>query len=144
MDTTELSDRAEIADLLVRYTRAVDTRRWDDLDALFSDGARIDYTAFGGIAGDLAEAKAFLAQMMPMFAVTQHMLGLPEITLSGDEARSVTPCHNPMVLGESSGGGVMVCGLWYHHRLVRTPAGWRIAALHEEKVHMTVLPGRPG
>ena len=142
MDAQEISDRADITEVLVRYTRAVDGRRWAELDGLFTADARIDYTAFGGIAADLAGAKRFLAESMAMFAVTQHMLGLSDITFDGDRARAVTPCHNPMVLTEESGGSVMVCSLWYHHELVRTPEGWRIAALHEEKVHMTVLPGR--
>ena len=137
-----MSDRADIAALLVRYTRAVDGRQWDELDRVFTADAVIDYSAFGGVVADLAGAKRFLAESMAMFAVTQHMLGLPEVTLDGDRARAVTPCHNPMVLTGDAGGAVMVCSLWYHHELVRTAAGWRIAALHEEKVHMTVLPGR--
>lgn len=140
MEWSELSDRVEIADLVARYTRAVDTRRWDDLDDLFADGAAIDYTAMGGIAGGLAEVKAYLADTMTLFSVTQHMLGLPAIDVAGDRATAVTPCHNPMVLGEGDRARVMVCALWYHEELVRTAQGWRIASLSEERCHMSFLP----
>jgi hypothetical protein len=138
VELTELSDRAEIADLIVRYTRALDTHSWDDFDALFSEDAHIDYSAFGGAAGDLAAAKEFLASSMSaFFTKTQHMLGLPAIEIDGDTAKAATPCHNPMVL---TNGQLMVCSLWYHHELVRTPDGWRIRRLSEEKNFMTVLP----
>ncbi len=137
-----MSDRAEIADLAVRYTRALDSRSWDDFDGLFTEDAEIDYRAFGGEVGDLASIKAFLQTSMSMFRVTQHMLGQSAVTLDGDRATSVTPCHNPMLFSEEHGGRIMVCALWYHHELVRTPAGWRIARLWEERVHMTMLEGR--
>jgi hypothetical protein len=138
VDSDELSDRAEIAAVIVAYTRALDQQRWDDLDSVFTPDAHIDYSAFGGSQGSLAEAKAFLASHMGVFARTQHMLGLPDITVDGPKATAVTPCHNPMVL---AGGQLMVCSLWYHHELVRTPAGWRIARLSEQRNFMTMLPG---
>jgi hypothetical protein len=141
MDVQELSDRAEITDLIVRYTRLLDQRAWDDFDGLFAPEAFIDYTALGGSSGDLAATKQFLAQSMPMFSRTQHMLGLPEITIEGDRATSVAPCHNPMLLGSGQDAKVMVCSLWYHHELVRTADGWRIARLSEERNFMTILPG---
>lgn len=141
MDPQELSDRAEITDLLVRYSRAVDSRRWDDLDALFTPEARIDYTAFGGIAGDLAEIKRFLAESMALFSTTQHMLGLPEIAVHGDRARSVTPCHNPMLLGAGRDARLMVCGLWYHSEAVRAEGRWYLSALWQEQAHLTVVAG---
>ena len=141
MDLQQLSDRAEIADLIVAYTRALDGRDWDRFDSLFAGDAHIDYTAFGGVAGNLAEAKKFLAEMMPIFAKTQHMLGLPAITVDGDRATSVTPCHNPMRIGEGKEAQIMVCSLWYHHELVRTPDGWRISRLSEERNFTTILKG---
>lgn len=141
MDAREVSDRAEITDLIVRYTRAIDQRRWDDLDSVFIPDARVDYSAFGGVAGGLGEVKRFLAESMPVFTKTQHMLGLPAITVDGDQATAVTPCHNPMLMGEGKDARIMICSLWYHHRLVRTTAGWRVAELSEERNFMTMPPG---
>jgi hypothetical protein len=47
----EISDRIQIQDLLVRYTRAIDTKDWALLDTCFLPDAQVDYTATGGIAG---------------------------------------------------------------------------------------------
>ena len=47
----EISDRLEIQQLIVDYSTAIDTRRFDDLDAVFTQDAYIDYTALGGIEG---------------------------------------------------------------------------------------------
>ncbi|MEV5559052.1 nuclear transport factor 2 family protein [Nonomuraea wenchangensis] len=48
MDARELADRLEIADLLARYTRAVDSGRWERLDEVFTADAVIDYSSAGG------------------------------------------------------------------------------------------------
>src|SRR5580658_4474540 len=93
-----LSDRIEIQDLIARYGNAVDRREWDTFDRLFTADAVIDYSAMGGISGGLDDIKTYLARTMPMFASTQHMMGLPVIDIDGDRATAVTICHNPMVL----------------------------------------------
>ena len=51
MTLQEISDRIEIDDLLTRYATGVDRKDWDLWETCFTDDARIDYTAFGGIAG---------------------------------------------------------------------------------------------
>ena len=141
MEAREVADRAEIADLIVRYTRAIDQREWTQLDSIFTTDAHIDYSAFGGITGGLEEAKSFLAESMPVFSKTQHMLGLPAVTVDGDRATAVTPCHNPMLMGEGKDARIMICSLWYHHELTRTGGGWRISRLSEERNFMTMPPG---
>jgi hypothetical protein len=138
-----LADRLEIQDLIARYGQAVDRRDWDALDRLFTPDGRIDYTAMGGIAGDVATIKEWLAETMPIFVRTQHMFGLPVIELEGDRATATTICHNPMVLKDSDDPQLMVCGLWYHQRLVRTAEGWRIEELTEERCYIKVLKGKP-
>lgn len=128
-------DRLEVADLLARYARAVDSRRWDDLDTIFTGEATIDYTATGGIAAGVAEVKAWLAEAMAVFTSTQHLIGLPVVDVAGDAASVVAPCHNPLVVD----GRVLVCSLWYHAEAVRTGTGWRFSSLRQEKCHMTFL-----
>lgn len=136
-----IEDRMEIQDLVVRYSRAVDTRSWDVLDHLFTADAHIDYTAMGGIAGDVGAVKSYLAETFAGFGPTQHMMGLPLIEVDGDTAVAVTPCHNPMVIGEE-GKLLLLCGLNYHERFIRTPEGWRIADLREEKCYMKYFSGK--
>lgn len=140
MDLSELSDRAEIADLLARYSDAIDHQRFDELDEVFTPDAVIDYTAFGAPRGDLASTKAFLQKVLPGHVSYAHLLGLPVIDLDGDTATARTPCHNPMVYLDAEGNEQLyVCGLWYVDELVRTPAGWRIKQRVEERCYLTGL-----
>ena len=135
MELQELLDRAEIEQLLVRYTRAIDTGEWDRLDDVFTPDAEIDYTATGGIAAAYAEVKTWLAEMLPIFAKRMHTLGQIESTVTGDEATVTAYFHNPMLLSQRDGSEALVeFGGIYHHDLVRTPQGWRSRRLLEELV----------
>jgi ketosteroid isomerase-like protein len=125
----ELSDRAEITDLITRYSSAIDRRAWDDLDALFTEDAVLDYTATGGIRGTLPEHKSYNAQVLTSFAGTQHLMALPVLEIDGDTASARTICFNPMVVDDRH---VFFVGLWYLDRLVRTAAGWRFSERVEE------------
>lgn len=143
MDLQELSDRVEIQDLLARYTQAIDQRDWDALDLIFTPGALIDYSAMGGAAGGLDEIKTFLAGAMPIFEISQHLVGSSVVDIDGDTATARTICHNPMVLEGGDDPHLMVCGLWYRDKLVRTPAGWRIAERVEERAYIKEEPPCP-
>jgi SnoaL-like domain len=139
----EISDRLEIQDLMVRYSHAVDTRQWDALDEVFTEDALIDYTAMGGIRGNLEEIKEFLASAMAGFPAFQHLIANMSVTVDGDTATGRTMCHNPLVLpGERSAdnGGVLYCGLWYHDTFVRVDGAWRIKERVEEKSYMYTAP----
>jgi hypothetical protein len=136
VDLQELSDRAEITDVLTRYTRAIDTGDWDKLDTVFTPDAQIDYTESGGIAAGFAEVKPWLAEMLPAFFPKRvHMLGQVEIALRGDEADVSAYFHNPMPMDDGAGGTKIVeIGGLYHHTMTRTADGWRSRKLHEEVV----------
>ncbi|MCD4533374.1 nuclear transport factor 2 family protein [Nocardioides sp. cx-169] len=136
MDLQTLCDRAEISDVLTRYTRAIDTGDWDRLDTVFTPGAQIDYTQSGGIAGAYPEVKAWLAEVLPaFFPQRMHTLGQLDIRIDGDAAACVAYFHNPMPMSDGAGGERIVeLGGIYHHALVRTPGGWRSERLREEVV----------
>jgi hypothetical protein len=133
VDLGTLADRLEIDDLLTSYTRAIDTGAWDRLDEVFTPDARIDYTATGGMAGDFPDVKAWLAENLPMFPRRQHVLGQKEVVLDGDRAQVTAYFLNPMVLPQPDGSELLwEFGGLYHHKLVRTGAGWRSRSLVEE------------
>jgi len=135
----EISDRLEIQQLLVDYSTAIDQRRFDDLDKVFTPDAYIDYTALGGIEGHYPEVKEWLAQVLPnTFPVYAHMLGNFSVRVDGDTASSRVICFNPMVLGGDT-GQVLFCGLWYDDEFVRTPEGWRMTRRVEAKVFQKVM-----
>lgn len=133
LDQQEISDRIEIADLLTRYTLAIDRAEWDRLDGVFTSDARIDYSATGGTVGAYPQVKQWLAEMLPMFARRQHVLGQVQVRLDGDTATATAYFLNPMVLRQEDGAEqVWEFGGYYHHALVRTAHGWRSRDLVEE------------
>ena len=136
----EISDRIEIQDLLVRYSHCIDTRDWEGLDEVFTPDAFIDYSAFGGSVGTLAETKDFLGKAMVAFKSFQHMISNMMVELDGDRATARTICHNPMVMERDGGEHVFICGLWYVDEIVRTDAGWRIAKRVEERCYVDNMP----
>lgn len=142
---TELADRLAIQDLIARYPLAVDGRDWDALDDLFAVNAHIDFSAFGGPAGDLASIKLFLRDALGGFRRTQHMMGLPAIVVTGDTATARTSCNNPMVIdGPQGETSVWLIGLWYDDEFVRTAEGWRFSSRKQERSYfLTGLTDAP-
>ena len=134
----EISDRLEIQHLLIDYSEAIDRREFDDLDAVFTHDAYIDYRAIGGIDGQYPQIKAWLAETLPpYFERNAHMLGLPAIKLAGDTATSRTFCFNPMVLRGTSPRSCV--GVWYDDEFVRTADGWRMTRRVEKKCFDKIL-----
>lgn len=129
-------DRLEIEEVLIRYTRAIDTGAWDLLDEVFTPDAEIDYTESGGIADGYPVVKAWLAEVLPaFFPKRMHSLAQVDVAVDGDEATCTAYFHNPMPMDDGQGGQKVVeLGGLYHHRMTRTPAGWRSRWLHEEIV----------
>ena len=129
----EISDRFEIQQLLIDYSTAIDTRRFDGLDLVFTEDAYIDYRAMGGIDGRFPEVKAWLSETLPkFFKAHAHMLGNFDVRIDGDAASSRTFCFNPMVF-EGDKNQIMFCGLWYDDDFIRTPEGWRMTRRVETK-----------
>ncbi|QUR66918.1 nuclear transport factor 2 family protein [Mycobacterium spongiae] len=140
LSLAEISDRLEIQQLLVDYSTAIDSRRFDDLDRVFTPDAYIDYRALGGIDGRYPDVKQWLSQVLPNFPMYAHMLGNFSIRIDGDTASSRVICFNPMVLAsESEKEQVLFCALWYDDEFVRTPQGWRMARRVESKCFQKVI-----
>ena len=135
MDSQELSDRQEIVDLITRYTRAVDTRSWDDLDEVFTEDAILDYSPVGGPADVPRVVKPWIAEGLAGFDRYQHVIGQVSIELAGDEARATAYFTNPMVSVDPAGGEKLwEVGGYYRHELRRTPQGWRSTRLLDDVV----------
>ncbi len=132
LSLAEISDRLEIQQLMVDYSTAIDRRRFDDLDRIFTSDAYIDYRATGGVDGRYPEVKAWLADVLPNFPAYSHMLGNFDVRIDVDMATSRTICFNPMVMGGDK-QQVYFVGLWYIDEFVRTAEGWRMSRRVEEK-----------
>ena len=140
-DAQRASDELEIASLLTRYARGVDTKDWELYRSVFTEDAAIDYTQSGGIEGTFAEVKPWLAENLPIFPKRMHSLGQVEVRhrdVAPDEVHVADVAayfHNPMMLATGDGNETLVeLGGIYHHEMVRTAAGWRSRRLVEELV----------
>jgi hypothetical protein len=127
MTTTavELADRLAIQKNVGDYADALDLKRWDLLDEVFTDDARI---SFGGRTMSLDAAKEWLRRELsdPSLRGYLHMVGNLRITLIGDEAESIAHVFAPLEKVTTGKARLGFNGLWYAWRHVRTPKGWRI------------------
>ncbi|MFG1708952.1 nuclear transport factor 2 family protein [Nonomuraea sp. M3C6] len=137
MDAKEIADRLEISDLLARYTHAIDSGRWELLDEVFTEDATIDYSSSGGIRGTRDEAKTWLADVLSHWPGRLHLIGAATIDFHDGEASvrapftdTLAPTRQMVAAGTE---GFLHGGGWYHHRLRRTPDGWRSTELVEEQ-----------
>jgi hypothetical protein len=138
MDTQRISDELEIAALLNRYARAVDTKDWALYRSVFTDDAHIDYSSAGAIAGPRDEVADWLSQGFTAIPMSMHYITNIESAIDGDTARVRAMFYNPMQLPGMS--ELSYCGGYYHHELVRTPDGWRSRNLREENVWFVNSP----
>ena len=137
MSIREISDRIRIDDLLIRYTRAIDTKDWNLLDSCFMPDADVDYTASGGVAGKYPEVRAWLAKALAPFPITAHYITNSMVELRGDRASARTLVLNPMFFAKPDGSlHDFTVGATYVDELVYTEAGWRIARRVEEAGYM--------
>jgi len=136
---SDVEDKLAISDLIARYPDIVDEREFDRLDELFTADARIDFSAFGGPTDTPAGIKQFLRESLGLFARSQHMMGLPNITLNGNRARARTSCTNPMVMENPDGSrSVWLIGLWYDDEFERTTDGWRFTSRKQERCYSVI------
>ncbi len=88
MSLQALSDQQEIRALIVRYSNALDARRFEWLDEIFTADAYIDYRATGGIDGRYPQIRTWLPPAVSAFPHMCHLVGNIQITLAGDSARA--------------------------------------------------------
>jgi hypothetical protein len=128
-----LSDQCEIRALIVRYSNALDARRFEWLDELFTPDAWLDYRATGGIAARYPAVRNWLPPAVGVFPHMCHLVGNISVELAGNSARARTLCLNPVEVPLPQGGTqVMFLGMWYRDALVRTPRGWRMTERVQE------------
>ena len=142
VDLNALTDRLEIDDLGTRYATAVDAKDWALYRTCFTDDATIDYTAAGGIRGNVDEITAWLDQALAGFANTLHYVTNRAVTLAGDTASGRLAYYNPMAVAGSPDRFLVAAG-YYNDRYVRTAGGWRIAERVEELTWLTTQGPSP-
>lgn len=133
-----MSDEVDIARLLYRYARAVDTKDWQLYRSVFTEDAVIDYSSAGIPVGSREEIVEFFTQAFGAIPWSMHYITNIEADISGDTADVRAMFYNPMQLpgmAEQS-----ACGGYYFHQLVRTADGWRSRHLREDNVWFVNRP----
>ena len=118
-----LADRQAVIDLTIAYAWALDTRCYDDLDAVFIADATAQ---LGGVQIGRDAIKRRVADALDPLDVSQHFLGNHQVDLDGDRATGRTSLHAQHVKRGTPGGELFLVAGTYDDRLVRTPDGWRI------------------
>ena len=129
----------EVAALLHRYARAVDSHDWELYRSVFTADAHIDY-GDSVVAGGLDEVTAWMAANFAALPMSMHYItNIEVLTQDGDTAAVRAMFYNPMRLPGMS--DLSFCGGYYHHQLRRTPDGWRSRDLREEMIWFANPPG---
>lgn len=121
----ELSDRAELTDLVSRQGRWLDERLFDDSAAVFTDDATARTP--GGQVEGIEALTAQARRNHIRFARTQHVTSNILIDLDGDRATVGANLTVHFVQDEGTAEPVFSMGERYRFEAVRTPAGWRFS-----------------
>ncbi len=118
-------DITQIINVINLYPVAVDTRRWDLLDRVFTEDAHTD---FGGAArwNDLISLKRDFETIHRSFEATLHVTTNHQIVVNGDRANCLSYVHGRFIRQVPEGGSMFESVGWYDDFLVHGPAGWRI------------------
>ncbi len=146
MDTEDIApvDRISMDDLLTRYATAIDSLDWAMLDTVFTDDAHLDYRSAGGVEGSYPEVRQWLADVLPIFAITQHLVVNREFRRSDDGVQARSSFLNINRLEIHGKPWLFTVGGRYRDRLVSTSNGWRIARRIEDTLWWdNPMPGLP-
>jgi 3-phenylpropionate/cinnamic acid dioxygenase small subunit len=135
-------DRLAVDEVITGYAAAVDDGDWAAYQALFAPDGRADYRSSGGIAAGADEVAVWLAEMMRLFPMRQHLIVNRRVTVDDPGHAHVRADYvNPMRLAGAAPEGAQdtsapnfISGGTYTFSLLRTDAGWRIreVTVHEK------------
>jgi 3-phenylpropionate/cinnamic acid dioxygenase small subunit len=123
--TQLLADRQAVADLCVRYARALDARDWAALADCFVPEAIYDYPG-GQMVGAAAIVERCRTALSPLDG-SQHLIGSILTEVDGDAGTASSYFHAQHVRQGVEGGDTFVIAGSYDDEVVRTGEGWRIA-----------------
>lgn len=122
-DIRKLLDRAAISDLILRYSRGVDSRDWDQVASCFTPDADIDY---GLARGGVEEMVDWIRRGVEVFDNTMHFVEPRIVEMAAGRASVDT--YGLAYHGRTEAGQrrELVVKLRYLDELVREGAAWLI------------------
>lgn len=124
MDTAELADRMAIAETLALYCRGIDRCDPEQLAAVFTPDAMIDY---GDGARAIADVIPGLMAGLGAMRLTQHNITNTVIRFTGQSAKAETNCVAFHLIPAPEGDSELVVGGRYLDRLTKREGRWLIA-----------------
>jgi ketosteroid isomerase-like protein len=151
----ELSDRAEITDVVHRYAVGVAGRDVDLLVGLFTDDAVLDYYGRPPLRGADEVRALFAGRVPPLdpdhepYPFATHLASVPLVTnvlveVDGDRAVVDSYCLATHAGTGEDGGRVVLRATRNLDRFVRTPGGWLIAERRHELAWALEAPAEVG
>jgi hypothetical protein len=122
----ESPDELAIIATTVRYSTAIDERRFELLDEVFIPDARFDYGPEDKWDSTAVVIDIMRGAHLPLDG-SQHRVFNHVVNLDGDRATCRCYCEAVLVLRGLPGGDVVRNHVVYLDDLVRTTDGWRIA-----------------
>ena len=131
-------DIEAIKRLKARYFRTMDTKDWEGMRAVFTDGVVIDTTESGGglvTGGD--EFMAFLTETLAGARTTHHG-HMPEIVVTSPTTATGIWAMEDRIRWPD--GSTLHGSGHYHDTYERTDGVWRIASSTLTRLHMDFVP----
>ena len=129
-----MDDIEAIRQLKARYFRTMDTKDWNGMRQVFTDGVVMDTTESGG--GVVSGADEFMAFLRETLAdvITVHHGHMPEIEVTGSTtARGVWALQDLLIWANGS----RLLGFGHYHETYEKADGeWRIASSKLTRLHM--------
>jgi uncharacterized protein (TIGR02246 family) len=131
----------EIKQLKARYFRAIDTKDWAGLRAVFADDVTVDTTASGG--GVVHGADEFVDFLSATLAgtVTVHQGHMPEIDLTSPTTATAIWALEDLIIWPN--GSRMTGYGHYRDAYECTDGGWRITSSTLTRLHMEITGPLP-
>lgn len=126
--STELEDRAAVADVIHEVARLYDEKRHADLNAIFTDDAEILYR-YRGQRIDFSPPDGYkiLKSFHDLCYFTQHLVSPHVLSVEGDRATARSPVHALHLQIRNDGSqNYWVIGATYSDEFQRVDGRWRM------------------
>ena len=134
-----LLDRTAIVEVISNYATGLDARDWTLWRSVFLDEVVFDLESWSGEPARPLAADRVVAAQARIFAelvTTQHFITNHRVTIDGDRARLLAHMRAEHWLAVPSGPSPRYTMFgFYDDKLVRTPAGWKIAEMQLNVTH---------
>ncbi|MDQ2850557.1 MAG: nuclear transport factor 2 family protein [Actinomycetota bacterium] len=121
------NDKVDIIDVLNLYGVALDARRFDLFDRIFTADVHAEFGPAGTGWTDLPEFKRGFESFHKTLDSHQHTMTGHVVNVDGDRATAFSYGNWLLIRNSAEGGPVWEGTGWYDDELVRTDRGWLIS-----------------